>query len=256
MSVLEIRGEGLVIRGAPSPSAKTGLFVGRDGLQGWQGLPVRRREALVRALADGEHDVPVRLPARVVTIDPGIILAPSEYDLQRWCDQVNGWGARGGRFTLTVKHLGQELTASVRVLASEGIDMQRRSGKLLRGSFSAQLVAADPRKYAVDWSRLVVSSSGGTVDVPSRGNFPAHPVIEIPDAPSSWSVTSPAGVFSVVGATAGGTHSVDMRNGRVFRDGVWMQGVGHGRLWAVPNDTQWEHMLSAPGRVLIRETYV
>ena len=256
MSILEIRGEGRVIRGAPSPSAETGLFVGRDGLQGWQDLPARRREAMVRALADGEHDVPVRLPARVITIDPGIILARSEFELQRWCDQMNGWGAGGGRFTLVVTHLGQTLSASVRVIASKGVDRQRRAGGFLEGSMSAQLVAADPRKYAEEQDPFVVAAPGGNVLVPSRGNFPAHPVIEIPSAPSSWTVTSPAGVFTVTGATAGGTHRLDMRTGRVTRNGVWMPQVGVGPLWAVPDGTQWAHVLSAPGRVLIRDTYV
>lgn len=256
MSMLRIKGEGLVIRGAPSSSVEEGLFVGRDGLQGWQGLPARRREAMVRALADGEFDVPVRLPARVITIDPGVILARSEVKLQRLCDQVNGWGASGGRFPLTVTHLGQELMATVRVIASEGADMQRRAGGMLRGSMSAQLVAADPRKYAVEPNVYPVATSGGSVLVESRGNFPAHPVIEIPSAPSSWSVTSPAGTFSVSGAPSGGTHRLDMLTGRVTRDGVWLPSVGQGRLWAVPNDTRWAHTLSTPGRVLIRDTFV
>lgn len=255
MSMLEIRGEGRVIRGAPTPAAETGLFVGRDGLQGWQGLPARRREALLRSLSDGGHDVPVRLPERVITIDPGIILADTEFDLQRWCDQVNGWGARGGRFPLTVKHLGQTLTATARVIQAEAVDMQRRSGRHLRGSFSVQLVAADPRKYAEPVT-YTIDTAGGFVWVPSWGNFPAHPVIEIPNAPSSYSVTSPGGTFTVSGVTAGGTHRIDMRTGRVTRDGVWMQGAGTGRLWAVPDGTQWQHFLSAPGRVIFRDTYV
>lgn len=255
MSMLEIRGEGRVIRGAPSREAETGLFVGWEGWQGWQGLPARRREALLRSLGDGGHDVPVRLPERVITIDPGIILADSEFDLQRWCDQVNGWGARGGRFPLTVKHLGQTLTATVRVLQAEAVDMQRRSGRHLRGSFSAQLVAADPRKYA-EPGTYKVDTAGGFVWVPSRGNFPAHPVIEIPNAPSSYAVSSPAGGFAVSGVPSGGTHRIDMRTGRVTRDGVWLQGAGAGRLWAVPGGTQWQHFLSAPGRVIIRDSYV
>lgn len=256
MSALEIRGGGLVIRGAPSPSAETGLFVGRDGLQGWQGLPARRREAMARAVSEGEFDVPVRLPARVITIDPGVILARTEFELQQWCDQVNGWGATGLRFWIVVDHLGQQLTSLVRVISSEGSDVQRRAGGFLRGSMSAQLVAADPRKYAVNATPFVVSAAGGAVLVPSRGNFPATPTIEIPSAPSSWSVTSPAGTFSITGATAGGTHRLDMRTGRVTRNGAWMPGVGRGRLWAVPNGTQWEHTLSAPGRILLADTYV
>lgn len=255
MSTLEIRGDGRVIRGAPSSSAPTGLFVGRDGLQGWQGLPARRREALVRALSDGEHDVPVRLPARVITIDPGHILASSEFDMQQLCDEANGWGARGNRFGLTVEQLGQTLTSTVRVIAAEAYDRQRRAGGMLVGSWAATLVASDPRKYAPPVT-YEVSSAGGSVWVPSRGNFPAHPVIEIPSAPSSYTVSSPGGVFAVTGATAGGTHRVDMRTGRVTRDGVVMNNIGRGQLWAVPDGTQWEHTLSVPGRVLIRDTYV
>jgi len=238
MSALEVRGGGLVIRGAPSPSAETGLFVGRDGLQGWQGLPSRRREAMARAVSDGEFDVPVRLPARVITIDPGVILARSEFELQQWCDQVNGWGATGLRFWLVVDHLGQQLTSLVRVISAEGVDLQRRAGGMLRGSMAAQLVAADPRKYAVDAKPFVVGAGGGAVLVPSRGNFPATPTIETPPAPAAWSVSSPAGT------------------GGVTRNGVWMPGVGRGRIWAVPNGTQWEHTLSAPGRVLLADTYV
>jgi hypothetical protein len=253
MSKLEIRGEGLVIRGGPSPSAETGLFVGRDGLQGWQGLPARRREAMVRSLADGEHDVPVRLPARVITIDPGVILARSEYELQRWCDAVNGWGATGSRFDLTVTHLGQVLTATVRVIQAEGVDLQRRAGGLLRGSFSAQMVAADPRKYA-EPRTFPVAVAEGTVLVDSRGNFPAHPVIEFDNPPSTYVVTSPGGSF-VVTAPAGGTHRVDMATGRVTRNGVFLQGAGLGRLWAIPNDAQWPVIMSSPGRVIVRDTF-
>lgn len=255
MSTLEIRGDGRVIRGAPSPSTPTGLFVGRDGLQGWQGLPARRREALVRALSDGEHDVPVRLPSRVITIDPGHVLAESEFDLRKLCDKANGWGARGNRFDLTVDQLGQMLTATVRVIAAEAYDRQRRAGGMFLGAWSATLVAPDPRKYAPPVP-YTVGSPGGSVWVSSEGNFPAHPTIEIPDAPSSYSVSSMGGVFTVTGATGGGTHRVDLMTGRVYRNGVLLPGVGHGQLWAIPNGTQWQVFLSAPGRVIHRDTFV
>lgn len=255
MNALEIRGEGLVIRGEFPFLDEGGLFLGKGGMQGWQGLPARRREAIARSLSDGEHDVPVRLPARSITLDPGVILATSEFDLQRRCDQVNGWGATGRRFPLTVDHLGQTLTAYVRVVRSEGVDERQTTGSLLVGSFSAQLVASDPRKYAEPVT-YTVAAANGSVWVPSRGNFPAHPVIEIPNAPSSYAVSSPAGGFAVSGVPSGGTHRIEMRTGRVTRDGVWLQGAGSGRLWAVPNGTQWEHFLSAPGRVIIRDTYV
>ncbi|WP_153004115.1 hypothetical protein [Microbacterium testaceum] len=197
----------------------------------------------------------MRLPARVITIDPGHILASSEFDMQQRCDEANGWGARGNRFDLTVEQLGQTLTATVRVIAAEAFDRQRRTGGMLLGSWAATLVAPDPRKYAPP-ATYTVSSAGGSVWVPSWGNFPAHPVIEIPDAPSSYSVSSPGGVFTVTGATAGGTHRIDMMTGRVTRDGVLLPGVGHGQLWAIPDGTQWQVFLSAPGRVIHRDTFV
>lgn len=255
MNVLEIRGEGRVLRGAPTPEAETGLFVGLDGLQGWQGLPARRRETLSRTLSAGEHDVPVRLPARVITIDPGHILARHETEMREHCDAMNGWGAGGRRFELAVTHLGQTLKAMVRVISSEGIDLQRRSGGILHGSMAATLVAADPRKYAAAVG-YPIADAGGTSYVQSRGNFPAHPVVEFPNAPSSYSVTSPGGVFTVTGAASGGTHRVDLRTGRVTRSGVWLPGVGRGQLFAIPNGTHWPVTLSAPGRVVIRDTYV
>lgn len=254
MSGLTIRGRGITLRGDLGPD-EFGFLIKERGLQGWEGLPAGRREAMVRTLSHGEHDVPVRLPARTVTVD-GHVIARSEYDLNRMCHQINGWGAAGDRFTLAVELQGETLTATVRSILREAVDSGARDGSFYLADFQVQFVAPDPRKYAAEQEAFDVSTAGGSVMVPSRGNFPAHPVIEIPGAPSSWSVTSPAGTFSVTGAPAGGTHRVDLRTGRVYRNGGWLPGVGRGRLWAVPNGTQWAHTLSAPGRVLIRDTYV
>ncbi|MBD8477563.1 hypothetical protein [Microbacterium sp. CFBP 8794] len=255
MSVVEIHGEGRVVRGVPSSAHRTGLFIGPNGLKGMQGLPARRREALSRPLSAGEYDVPVRLPSRIITIEPGVIIGSSEDDLQRQCDSVNGWGASGERFPLTHNVGGKTRISFVRVIAAEGVNEQRRVGEHFYGRFMVQFHAADPRQYGATEAYPVLAP-GGTVKVESRGNYPAHPTVEIPDAPSAWSVTSPAGTFTVSGVPAGGLHRFETRTGRVYRDGVWLQDAGTGPLWAVPNGTEWEHSLSVPGRILLDPTWI
>lgn len=255
MNVIEVSGDGRVVRGVPTPDNLEGLFIGPNGLQGWQGLPARRREAMARPLANGEYDVPVRLPARVISIDPGIILASSKEQLQRLIDQVNGWGATGERFPLTASDGGDPRTSYVRVISAEGVDLQRQAGGIHHGSMRVQFLAADPRQYATT-PRKTPAPAGTAVMVESRGNFPLYPIIEIPDAPSNYTVSSPAGTFTVTGATAGGLHQLFLRNGRVHRDGVWMRGIGRGDRWAVPNGTEMPHTLSVTGRLLGYDTWV
>lgn len=247
---LTIRGRGVTLRGRLGPG-EYGILIGPNGLQGWEGLPSGRREAVQRALSHGEFDVPVKLPARVITVT-GTVVARSAFDLNRMCQQINGWGAAGDRFPLVVELQGETLTATVRSISREAVDTGNRNGQIYTAEFQVQMLAPDPRKYAA-WKSYAASPS---VWVPSRGNFPAHPVIEILSAPASYTVSSPGGTFSVTGAPAGGTHRIDMSTGRVTRDGVWLPDAGRGDLWAVPDGTQWQHTLSTPGTVLLRDTYV
>lgn len=250
---LSIRGLGREVKGTLR-HGEQGLMVKPQGFQGWDGLPAGRRETLARAVSHGEHDVPVRLPARVITID-GHAIADSEFDLGRLCKQVTGWGATGDRFALVVEHQREMRFANVRSILREAPDRGVRDGRTFIADFQVQFVAADPRKYGETRSHPETGTAT-TIDAFHYGNFPAHPVIEIPSAPSSYTVTSPGGTFTVTGATAGGTHQIDMRTGRVTRDGVWMPGVGGGPLWAVPDGEAWTHTLSVPGRVLMTDTDV
>jgi hypothetical protein len=256
--MLEISADGREIFG-DNRLSPFGLFVKRDGFQGWRGLPTGRREALARAVEHGEHDVPTFLPARIVTID-GLLVAKSEEHLEDLSDLVTGIGATGKRFRTVVKSRGATRWADGRRLLCEAEDA--RGGSLETG-YQLQMVFADPRRYgstnALPGDMLSPQNPAATatrINVFSRGNFPAYPVIEIPSAPGAYTVSSPGGAFTVSGATPGGTHTVDLRSGRVYRDGVEMPGVGHGNLWAVPSGAQWAHVLSVPGRVLINDTYI
>lgn len=254
-NTLTISGIGRKIRGVPTPAHPTGVFLKPKGWQGWEGLPAGRREALARALTHGEHDVPVKLPARVMTADCWLLekTLPMHRELSQ---RFTGWGASGDRFLLSVDHQGEKLTAIVRRILAEADDTGRRNAHLFVSEGQIQFLAADPRKYG---DTLTLPETGGTattIAVYHRGNFLAFPVVEIPAAPAGYTITTSAGVFTVAGATPGGTHRVDLRTGRVTRNGVWMPDVGRGPLWAAPDGDPTEITLSVPGRVLITNTFV
>jgi hypothetical protein len=261
--VTEIRLAGREILDHPRDMARPyGLFIGPDGFQGWDGLPAGRREALARAVQHGEHDVPVFLPSRVITID-GWIIAPDEAELGQATMRLTGIGATGERMKVTVEHQGLTLWAWCRRILAQADDTGVRVGKHLRSRFQLQLLCADPRKYGevatLPGDRLDPANPTATatsVDVFHYGNFPASPVIVIPTAPAAYSITAGGKTFSVAGATAGGTHEVHLRNGRVYRNGTEMARVGKGDLWSVPADASLTHVLSVPGRVKIPDTSV
>lgn len=250
MHELAISADGMQILGSPSRGVRqVGAVVKPGGFQGWQGLPAGRREALARAGGHGEHDVPTFLPARVVTVDAWV-LADSASALGHLGDSLVSIGATGDRFRFSVSMYGETRWAYARRISAEFDDSGARRGDY-RGEFQLQVVCADPRKYG---EIREFPSRGFPVPVFHQGNFSAFPEIEVREAPSSYSVTSPGGTFTVSGATSGGTHVIDMRTGRVFRNGVEQFDVGRGDLWSVPRGAVWEHTVSAPGVIRIPDT--
>jgi hypothetical protein len=260
---LELAVGGREILGRPwDMSRPWGLFVRKDGFQGWGALSAGRREALARAVQHGAHDVPVYLPSRVVTID-GWAIADDPYSLQLQLEDVTGIGATGAAEDFAAKQWGLARRASGRRILAVGDDEGRWKGRNIYAPFQLQFVFADPRKYGetmvLPGGKLTPrapSATATSIDVYHRGNFSASPMTVIPSAPAGYTITSPGGTFVVTGATAGGTHAVDHRNGRVYRNGVEMPGVGRGDLWAVPAHTTWPHTLSVAGRIHITDTSV
>lgn len=253
--MLEIRVAGREIFGGALDGDKPhGLFVRDGGFQGWQGISSRRREALARAVAHGEHDVPVLLGSRVVTID-GWAIAPTEGELGHLCNSLTGIGADGERVRVTVENLSETLWADGRVMVAECEDSGVRTGTFW-AKFQLQFVFADPRKYGETNNLPGGTATATSIPVFHYGNFPAFPVVEIPSAPSSYAISAGGKTFTVTGATAGGTHEVYLRNGRVYRNGSEMPGVGKGDLWAVAPGAPLTHALSVAGRVKIPNTFV
>ena len=253
--ILEIRAGGAVVRGCPTWDRQEGIFVKRRGFQGWEGISDVRREQVARAVEHGEHDVPTYLGARVLTVDVWII-ASTVSRLREFSQQFTGVGADGSRTLVEVDHQDQELHAVGRRLIGVADDEGVRYGRHLRASGQWQFVFADPRKYG-EAQTFPSTGTATSVTASPEGNFPAHPVIEIPNAPASWSASSPGGTVQVSGAPSGGTHRFDMLTGRLTRDGADItQYVTRGDIWAIPAGVGWVHTLSAPGRVRLSPTYV
>jgi hypothetical protein len=229
-----------------------GLFVVKKGLQGLNGLPAGRRESLARAAQHGEHDTPVYLPSRVVTID-GVAIEKSVDELHHLLDSLTGIGAAGDSLRVQFTRWDTVRWADGRRISADADDEGRWLGRKVWAPFQIQFVFPDPRLYGEARS---FPFSGSAVRVFHYGNFPASPKFTIPSAPSSYSISWPGGFFSVTGATTGGTHVVDMLTGRVTRNGVWMPGVGRGPLLTVPPGQQVQVSMSVPGTGLIIDPFV
>lgn len=249
---LIIRGLRRVVRSHPTEEHPVGAYLAKDGVQGIRGLPAGRRQALARAVAHGEHDTPVYLPSRVMTFD-GHLLAWTVEQLDEFIDSITGWGGTGQRFALTLETQRERYAWARRVLAEAPSPSGRKYGGRFHARFQVQFIAADPRLYG-----KANDSPLGTVHrLEHDGNFPSHPIIEIPNAPATWTATASTGeVFTVTGATAGGTHRLSLIDGQVTRDGVLMRSVGRGRLWSVPEGEPLTATLSHPGRVNTPDTSI
>lgn len=237
--MLRINIGGVTILAAPtdSPSRVEGLFVARDGFDGWEdGGGEARREVIPRPNAHGEYDLPVFQGSRPITID-GHALAWSDEKFINLRHRLMGLCANGQRQRLVVEHRGQTLWADVRrgqkpTFDDKGIRHGRRHGRFL-----LQFVAADPRRYGE-----VHDFPGGQVAV-NRGNFPARPqVIVTGAAAGGYTVTGPTGRRVVVtrALTAGAPHTIDFARG-----GLWIGGVR--QLRAITVYEPWEIAPGLPG---------
>lgn len=245
-----IRTAGLEIQGHRIPG-QPGLFLGKNGLAGWDRLPASRRNAEDRPNDHGQTDSPTYLPSRVVTAT-GYLYGRDPWDLGNMIDQVNGIGASGDRELFTVDNLERlRFAYGRRVLAAA----QQSSRAQHRGEFEIQMVFANPRKFEAAERYPREGGTATSVAIRSTGNFAAHPRIVLPSAPSSYSISSPGGTFTVSGAPSGGTHEVDLATGRVTRNGVYI-GLGSGDLWAIPRGAAWVHTLPVPGYGEIYPTFV
>lgn len=217
-----------------------------EGLTGvFGGLEPRRNES-PRPLADGSFDAVTFMSARVVGIE-GHILASSEASLMARIDQLNGLLSDGsmGRLSVQDDH-GNVTWMDVRLAAATKVS---RLPSGLEATYQVQFWAPDPRRYG----ELRSFSNGNGVF--HRGNAPAFPVVRIGSGGASYDVTWQGRTFRVSGAPSGGTHRIDMRTGRLTRNGAPVLGaVTRAETSALPPGARWGYSLS-PNRTFSVEVY-
>lgn len=237
--MLRIQVGGVTILGRPEDTSSrvAGLFVGRDGFEGWDDGPDVRREGVALLSEHGEYDSPVFNGSRVISVD-GHAIAWSEEELGKLRNLVMGIGADGKRTRLTVTHQGMTLAATVRRGARPTFrDTGIRYGRL-RARFAIFLVAADPRKYGVPHE----FAAGDPVT--HDGNFPASPVLVVAGPqPAGYTVAAGTNQYTVTTPLpSGSTDEIDMSTGWVRRNGVLLVGgITRADTWRIP--------VGAPGLV-------
>lgn len=230
----------------PSDHHGSWFVLDQDGIKGvWEGVDVRREDT-ARPLAHGSFDAPVFLASRVIPVS-GHISARSGAELVHEMNRLTGLLATGGTGRLSLEDDSGVTYLDVRLGAATQVTQLDAT----TARFLVTFWAPDPRRYGETHSY----SSGAPVF--HYGNFPSPVSVTIPSAPASYTIASPAGVFSVTGATASGTHVVDLRTGRVTRNGSLMLGVSSGPTWEMPPGSSWVHTVSTgTGTIKVQDTFV
>lgn len=246
--MLNVRVGTIEFEGSPRDPGDA-FMISPDGWSGWDDGPSVRRDDVTRPGQHGSFVAPGFRDARVITIS-GWILAGSPSELLRKRDRLMGLLATGGQGRMTVQR-GDGPGTRADVQLAEAPVVKVRGASELEAEFQIVFWAADPRKYGETYQ----FESGDVVY--HYGNFPAPVEVTIPSAPAGYSITSPAGTFAVAGATSGGTHVVDLRTGRVTRNGTLMLGVSSGPTWEVPPGPGWLHTVTAAGaQIRVTEAYM
>lgn len=230
----------------PQDHHRSWFVLDQDGIRGvWEGVDVRREDTS-RPLSHGSFDAPVFLASRVIPVS-GHVSARTSAELVHAMSSLTGLLAGGGSGRLVLEDDSGTTSMDVRLGAATQITQLDAT----TAEFLVTFWAPDPRRYGE-------TRSFGTGDaVYHYGNFPSPVSVTIPSAPSSYSITSPAGVFSVTGATSSGTHVVDLRTGRVTRNGALMLGVSSGQTWEMPPGAPWVHTVSTgTGTIKVQDTFI
>ncbi len=236
--------------GTADPRAKYTIEL--DGLKGLFGGVGVRGESVERSFAHGDYSLPVFREARVLTLR-GNVHSVGLVEQQMDLSGLGSVMADGGRETFTVQADFGVRWCVVELAGPPDIEVLV-PGRLAR--FQVMVRARDPRLMGVE--RVV---SGSSVTVVNHGTFPASPSVVVTGPQSApYSVSGPGGrSFQVTQAlSAGQSHRIDLRSGRVYRDGVFQIGaVGRAQVWTVPPGGTAGMSISAGSmQVTVHDTYV
>lgn len=215
--------------------------VDHGSLKGWFEAPGVRRNDEPRPLADGSFTAPTFRSGRSVSWS-GLILTKTPAEQHHAMEQLAGMCSGEGLSRLTVQHESHATWADVQVMQPPEVTVEAY-GRVAR--YDVELWAPDPRRYGE------LRSFPGGANVFHRGNAPAFPVVQLTSA-STYNIVSPGGTFRVSGAEFGGTHRVDMRTGRLTRNGTPVLGaVTRAETWAIPPGARWTHTVTAGSNLVV-----
>lgn len=220
------------------------------GFTGWFGAAGVRRNETQRPAAHGSFDAPGYRGAKVPFIR-GSILASSDATYQAMSRQLEGILADGSMGRMSVQDDQGNVTWQDVRLASPAVvnpHPNDPSGEYQIGFWS-------PRAEIYGQERVF---TGASADVFHRGRIPAPLVVRIGTGAANYTITSSLGTFQVSGATSGGVHRVDLRTGRVTRNGTLLTGVvARAETWDVPAGGPVPHSVSAGSGVewITRDTW-
>ena len=207
------------------------------GLTGWFGAQGIRRSETQRPAAHGSFDAPGYRNAKTPQVK-GHALAGTMSSLRAKLRQLEALGADGGSERLTVQDDDGHVTWADARVAMPALPVAH--GADPSGAFQIGFWVPGAEIYGEERS-----FTGSSAQVFHRGTIPAPLIVRIASAPAAYTLTSPHGTVTVAGATAGGTHEVDMRTGWVRRNGVLMTGVvTRAETWDVPPGTPTTHSIS------------
>lgn len=234
MNDLRIQVGSAVIYGRPDLFNEFGLFVARDGFEGWDdGVNDAGTDMPRRPGAWGTFKGSINPGARLPSVQ-GIAKARTPGDLDSLRDQIMGAGV-GSWTRIIVSLRGVVRWADGQVLSATFDDTGVRSGRI-RGRFSIQLHVPDPRKYGD-----VHEYTAGQV-LFHRGNTDAIPVFTVTGPfPNGYTIAYQGRQFVVTATLAAGAqHVIDMRTGWVkTTSGAVIQGaVSRAETLTVPPGLQ------------------
>lgn len=192
---------------------RVGMWLAKDGVEGWFGTPAVREQPIVRSMTDGDlTPATMTQGARTVALH-GIAAASSTVEAARLMDLVNGLAGR------ELAIIGEDAhgTREVRGYLSDDPMPQ-----LLQGedcfTFDITVTCPDPHKYGAETPYPV---AGELVTVSNAGNCPTWPRVHVEGYVESltlalgprtvtWSGEEPSlDIDFSTGEVSGGTIHVD-----------------------------------------------
>lgn len=194
-----------------------GFHLAGDGLEGWTDGASTNQEHVDFAAADGEHDLPVYLGGRDVRLK-GFLVTRDHVDVTTENRRLTNLLKRRLRIQVEEPDLDGWADGVVTDVTFDA------SGFTPEARFTLTFHMALPWIYGAEQTFPPAS----TLNLSHWGNAAASPVFEVRGTfPNGYTITGPGGRQVVVKTplTAGHVDRIDMRKGRLERDGVFLLGA-------------------------------